>query len=116
MDESAAITFVGAKALYRRISFSCNNRRPQAHCRVDQIRSMNDHAQKTAQGICCYLPFSSFVFFPVETAPVTGISCLDTPGINDGIGRILFLTGIFSRHFDQVFKDLIPFTARIYQI
>ena len=64
IDESASITFICTKSLYRRISFGCENRRPQPHCRVDQIRSMNYHAQKTTQGIGCYLPFSAFCFFP----------------------------------------------------
>ena len=64
VNESAAITFVRAISLYRRISTGGNHCRSYSHCCVGQIRSMNYNTQKTTQGIGCYLPLSAFVFFP----------------------------------------------------
>ena len=64
INESAAITFVGAKSLYRRVRTRGKHCRPYSHYCVDQICSMNDYTQKTTQGICCYLSFCAFCFFP----------------------------------------------------
>ena len=63
LNKSAAIAPVCTKALYRRISFHCENRRPYSHCRIIQICLVDDHAQKTTQGIGRNVPLSAFCFF-----------------------------------------------------
>ena len=92
INKSTAVTFVGAISLYRRIRTRGNH--------YERL-----HPKDNPRYLLLFVFLFLLFFSPVETALVVSVGCLDALRINNGIGWILLLTGIFSRHFYQVFKD-----------
>ena len=64
---------------------------------------------KVSVAICLFLPF---VFSPIETTLVSGISGLYTLRINDGISRIFSASSILPRYFYQMFQNPVPKPAQ----